>query len=59
MWASPSDLEQQALPALGAAGELYAFTHRGFWKSMDTYKDALDLTKLCDDGHPPWMAPPA
>ena len=57
-WASPS-LEQQALPALGAAGELYAFTHRGFWKSMDTHKDALDLTKLCDDGHPPWMAPPA
>lgn len=57
-WAAPS-LEQNALPALGAAGELFAFTHRGFWKSMDTHKDALDLTKLCDDGAPPWMAPPA
>lgn len=57
-WAGPS-LEQNALPAIGAAGELFAFTHRGFWKSMDTHKDALDLTKLCDAGDPPWMAAPA
>lgn len=57
-WASPS-LERDALPRLGAAAELYAFTHRGFWKSMDTFKDAADLTKLCEDAHPPWLAPPA
>ncbi|MGH9137817.1 MAG: sugar phosphate nucleotidyltransferase [Acidimicrobiales bacterium] len=57
-WASPS-LERDALPSLQQAGELYAFTHRGFWKSMDTYKDALDLTALCAGGDPPWMAAPA
>jgi glucose-1-phosphate cytidylyltransferase len=48
------DLEREVLPALGARGDLFAYRHRGFWKSMDTYKDALELTKLCAEGHPPW-----
>jgi glucose-1-phosphate cytidylyltransferase len=52
-WAG-EDLERDVLPALGAAGELFAYQHRGFWKSMDTYKDALELTKLCGEGDPPW-----
>jgi len=48
------DLERDVLPALGAAGELYAYQHAGFWKSMDTYKDALDLTRLAEEAGPPW-----
>ncbi len=48
------DLEREVLPALGAAGELYAYRHAGFWKSMDTYKDALDLSALAQDGRHPW-----
>jgi glucose-1-phosphate cytidylyltransferase len=48
------DLERDVLPALGVAGELYAYQHSGFWKSMDTYKDALDLTRLAGDEGPPW-----
>ena len=48
------DLEREVLPALGAAGELFAYRHRGFWKSMDTYKDALDLTALASGGRVPW-----
>ena len=48
------DLEREVLPALGAAGELYAYRHSGFWKSMDTYKDALDLSALARDGRGPW-----
>jgi glucose-1-phosphate cytidylyltransferase len=52
------DLERQVLPALGAAGELFAYRHHGFWKSMDTYKDALELTSLCADGAPPWIRSP-
>jgi glucose-1-phosphate cytidylyltransferase len=48
------DLERDVLPALGSRGELYAYRHRGFWKSMDTYKDALELTKLCVGGNAPW-----
>jgi len=52
-WAG-EDLERDVLPALGAAGELYAYQHRGFWKSMDTYKDALELTSLVVEGKGPW-----
>jgi glucose-1-phosphate cytidylyltransferase len=55
-----TDLERAVLPALGAAGELFAYRHKGFWRSMDTYKDAIELTALCSpsedspDGRPPW-----
>jgi glucose-1-phosphate cytidylyltransferase len=49
-----SDLERDVLPALGAAGELYAYAHPGFWKSMDTYKDAQELTELAQTGAP-WI----
>ena len=31
-----------------------AYQHSGFWKSMDTYKDALELTRLAHEGGPPW-----
>ncbi len=53
--AAGEDLEREVLPAFGAAGELFVYKHHGFWKSMDTYKDALELTALCADGAPPWM----
>jgi glucose-1-phosphate cytidylyltransferase len=49
------DLERDTLPALAATGELYAFRHEGFWKSMDTYKDALELGALCDGQRPTWL----
>ena len=52
------DLERETLPALGARRQLYAYRHDGFWKSMDTYKDAVDLGALCADGPGPWLAPP-
>lgn len=52
------DLERDVLPALGAAGELFAFRHDGFWKSMDTYKDAIELTAIAADD-PPWLKLPA
>jgi glucose-1-phosphate cytidylyltransferase len=48
------DLERDVLPRLGDAGELFAYRHHGFWKSMDTYKDAQALTDLARQG-PPWM----
>ena len=54
-----ADLEREVLPALADAGELYAFEHRGFWKSMDTQKDANELTALCADGPGPWVRTPA
>jgi glucose-1-phosphate cytidylyltransferase len=48
------DLERQVLPALAEAGQLYAYPHHGFWRSMDTYKDALELSALCQEGDAPW-----
>lgn len=49
------DLERDVLPALGAAGELYAYQHRGFWRSVDTHKDLQALTDLAERGSPPWL----
>jgi glucose-1-phosphate cytidylyltransferase len=57
---SGGDLEDEVLPALSTRGELFAYRHTGFWKSMDTYKDALDLetiarTSEAEHGRPPWL----
>lgn len=48
------DLERDVLPALGAAGELYAYAHDGFWKSMDTHKDSRELSAQFEHGRGPW-----
>lgn len=54
-WLDGDDLERDVLPELGAAGELYAYRHGGFWRSMDTHKDSLELSALClGDRVPPW-----
>jgi glucose-1-phosphate cytidylyltransferase len=52
------DLEREVLPRLARAGQLYAYRHAGFWKSMDTYKDALELSALCNGEELPWMVSP-
>lgn len=54
------DLETDVLPALGAKGDLFAYRHDGFWKSMDTYKDSMDLETIArnseaEHGRPPWL----
>jgi len=52
-------LNEVVLPSLARAGRLYAYRHQGFWKSMDTYKDALELTTLAiateQEGRFPWL----
>jgi glucose-1-phosphate cytidylyltransferase len=52
------DLEREVLPALASEGELYVYRHLGFWRSMDTYKDALELSALCKEGDGPWTTLP-
>jgi glucose-1-phosphate cytidylyltransferase len=52
------DLEREVLPELAAAGELFVYRHHGFWRSMDTYKDALELSALCSKGDGPWTKLP-
>jgi glucose-1-phosphate cytidylyltransferase len=55
-WPEPGeDLERDVLPVLGGQGELSAYRHDGFWKSMDTYKDGVELSDLCLDGPGPWL----
>jgi glucose-1-phosphate cytidylyltransferase len=49
------DLERDVLPGLAHERGLMAYRHHGFWKSMDTYKDALELTALTEGGRPPWL----
>ncbi|HEX2034030.1 MAG TPA: sugar phosphate nucleotidyltransferase [Chloroflexota bacterium] len=40
------NLEKDILPTLAARGELHLYRHRGFWRSMDTYKDQQELNAL-------------
>jgi glucose-1-phosphate cytidylyltransferase len=46
--------EQEPLQNLAKDGQLYAYKHNGFWRSMDSLKDKSDLNQLWDDGEPPW-----
>ncbi len=52
----PADsvLEREPLAQLASAGELRAFRHHGFWRCMDTLKDALSLNEMWDSGAAPW-----
>jgi glucose-1-phosphate cytidylyltransferase len=47
-------LEEDGLTRLAANGELSAFRHEGFWQPMDTFREYQILTRLWDEGNPPW-----
>jgi len=49
-----SVLEREPLERLAAAGELHAHRHEGFWDCLDTYKDAVLLNDLWEQGLAPW-----
>lgn len=46
------NLETQVLPQLAAAGQLMVYRHTGFWKSMNTMKDNIELERLWQEGAP-------
>lgn len=48
------NLERDILPHVAKRNELYAYEHRGFWKSMDTSKDQLEMEELMTSGYAPW-----
>lgn len=56
--ADDSVLEREPLERLAADGRLHAFRHTGFWDCMDTYKDAILLNDLWEQGIAPWTAAP-
>ena len=49
-----STLEREPLASLAHGGQLRAFHHAGFWRCMDTYKDAVALNRLWSTGRAPW-----
>ncbi|MCC7427021.1 MAG: NTP transferase domain-containing protein [Alphaproteobacteria bacterium] len=53
------NLEREVFPALQKKGRLYTYQHRGFFKSMDTYKDQQEIETLCETGKMPWLVPVA
>ncbi|HZV72770.1 MAG TPA: sugar phosphate nucleotidyltransferase [Conexibacter sp.] len=57
--ADDSVLEREPLERLAAAGQLHAHRHEGFWDCMDTYKDAVLLNDLWEQGMAPWRLPAA
>jgi glucose-1-phosphate cytidylyltransferase len=53
--AAGTSLERDMLPAMAAQQRLFAYRHDGFWRSMDTHKDVLELDQLAREEGIPWM----
>jgi glucose-1-phosphate cytidylyltransferase len=49
-----SVLEREPLEGLADDRQLRAYRHTGFWDCMDTYKDAILLNDLWEQGRAPW-----
>lgn len=49
-----SVLEREPLERLAEDRQLSAYRHNGFWDCMDTYKDAILLNDLWENGRAPW-----
>jgi glucose-1-phosphate cytidylyltransferase len=47
-------LERGSMETLTRDRELVGYRHDGFWECMDTYKDALRLNDLWEQGSAPW-----
>lgn len=47
------DLEKIPIDSIVEKNELSVFQHKGFWHSMDTYRDNLMLNKMWNE-NPPW-----
>jgi glucose-1-phosphate cytidylyltransferase len=48
------DLEKEPLERLARAGQLMVYRHTGFWRAMDTLKDAEVLNDMWKSGQAPW-----
>jgi glucose-1-phosphate cytidylyltransferase len=49
-----TSLEREPLDRLAAAGQLMAFSHKGFWQPMDTMRERHLLDSLWESGKAPW-----
>lgn len=48
------DLEKETFKDLAKERQIIYFEHDGFWKSMNTLKDAVELNEMCRKGDTPW-----
>lgn len=49
------DLEKEVFEDIARERQIAAFKHDGFWKSMNTLKDVIELNELHDKGVAPWI----
>lgn len=49
------DLESDVLRDAAKAKQIAAFRHKGFWKSMNTLKDVIELNELYKKGQLKWL----
>jgi glucose-1-phosphate cytidylyltransferase len=49
-----ANLERGVLPRLADAGQVYAYRHDGFFKSLDSHKDQQEFDTMLESGAPPW-----
>ena len=45
-------LEREPFANLAADRQLAVYEHHGFWRAMDTFKEAQELTALWEEGAP-------
>jgi len=46
--------ERGPMETLAQQGQLFAYTHRGFWQPMDTLREKMLLETLWNEGRAPW-----
>jgi len=49
-------LEAKPFSKLVGKNQFSMFKHEGFWHSMDTYKDYLDINRIWDSGNAKWKS---
>ena len=49
------ELEDEVYKSLARQNGIVAFKYGGFWKSMNTLKDNIELNELWANEKPPWM----
>lgn len=48
------NLEREVFPRLSRDGLLFAYRHAGFFKSLDSHKDQLEIEEMVHRGEMPW-----
>jgi glucose-1-phosphate cytidylyltransferase len=51
---SATVFEKEPMAKLAGEGQIAAYKHTGFWKSMDTLKDKKELTNMWLKNNAPW-----